>query len=825
MSDPVEEASWQLAALVEASDDAIIATDAQGIITAWNAGATHLYGHTSDEAIGRPIALIFPPDTSHEEAELLRRALQGERVRELETLRRHKDGRDLVVSVSISPVRTGTGAIHGTLRVARDVSGRLASERDARRLVAIIASSDDAIVSKDLQGIVTSWNRAAEHMFGYTAAEMVGQSIRAIIPEDRQTEEDNVLASIRRGEKVDHFDTLRRRKDGSLIPISLTVSPVFSEDGTVIGASKIARDISERRQADAERERLLALAQQSARVTQTLNQVGAVVSSTLDRHTIVQAVTDAATAATRAEFGAFFYNVIDPKTGESYQLYTLSGAPKESFDKFPNPRATALFGPTFRGEGIIRIDDVLTDPRYGLSPPYHGLPPGHLPVRSYLAVPVRVRSGEVAGGLFFGHPQPGIFTAEDERLASGIAAWASVALENARLYGEIQESSRLKDEFLATLSHELRTPLNALLGYARMIRSGVIAADGQGRAVETIERNALSLSQIVEDILDVSRIITGKIRLNVQPVELSTVVRAAIEAMVPAADAKGITIEAVLDPRAAPISGDPERLQQVAWNLMTNAVKFTPSGGKVQVRLARVNSHVEIVVSDTGIGIRPDFLPHIFERFRQADAGTNRERGGLGLGLGIARQLVELHGGTIEASSDGEGQGSTFRIKLPLMIIHPQTQSGERVHPLTSQGRSSGPIPNLRGVRVLAVDDDRDALDMVREILEATGAYVAVADSASSALEILEVIKPDVLVLDLGMPRMDGFELLARIRRSQNATVRDIPAAALTAYARSEDRTKTLRSGFQIHLAKPIDPAELMAATAALAKRTGDDVH
>jgi CheY-like chemotaxis protein len=257
---------------------------------------------------------------------------------------------------------------------------------------------------------------------------------------------------------------------------------------------------------------------------------------------------------------------------------------------------------------------------------------------------------------------------------------------------------------------------------------------------------------------------------------------------------------------------------------MTNAVKFTPSGGRVQVRLARVNSHVEIVVSDTGIGIRPDFLPHIFERFRQADAGTNRERGGLGLGLGIARQLVELHGGTIEASSAGEGQGSTFRIKLPLMIVHPQAQPGERVHPLTSQGRAAGPIPNLRGIRVLAVDDDRDALDLVRAILEATGAYVAVADSALSALEIVEVIKPDVLVLDLGMPRMDGFELLARIRRSEDATLRDIPAAALTAYARSEDRTRTLRSGFQMHLAKPIDPAELMAATAALAKRTGD-VH
>jgi signal transduction histidine kinase len=251
----------------------------------------------------------------------------------------------------------------------------------------------------------------------------------------------------------------------------------------------------------------------------------------------------------------------------------------------------------------------------------------------------------------------------------------ALAQENVRitevLNREVQEASRLKDEFLANLSHELRTPLNALLGYARMIRSGAIAAEGHGRALETIERNAVSLSQIVEDILDVSRIISGKIRLDVQPVDLPLVVRNALDAMMPAADAKGIAIDAVLDPRAAPISGDPNRLQQVAWNLITNAVKFTPRGGKVQVRVARVNGHAEIVVSDTGIGIRPDFLPHIFERFRQADAGTNRERSGLGLGLAIARQLVELHGGTIDATSAGEGQGTTFRVTLPLLMARP----------------------------------------------------------------------------------------------------------------------------------------------------------
>ena len=667
--------------------------------------------------------------------------------------------------------------------------------------------------------MVTSWNRAAERMFGYTAAEMIGQSIHTIIPDDRRAEEDDVLTHIRHGELVDHFETLRRRKDGTLIPISLTISPIRDERGVVIGASKIARDITERRQAEQERGRLLSLAQEHASITEKLNQVGSLVASALDTESVLQAVTDAATDVTNAEFGAFFSRDRESHGRDRYQLRALSGASIEGFSKLPYPSATALLGPTFRGESLIRVDDVTRDPRYGVTPPFHGMPEGHLPVRSYLATPVRARSGEVLGALLFGHSQPGVFTPQHERLIVGIAAWASLGLENARLYVGVQEASRLKDEFLATLSHELRTPLNAILGYARMIKAGLVTGEKQTRAIETIERNATSLTQIVEDVLDVSRIISGKVRLNVQPVDLPQVVREALEAVMPAANAKGVRVETIIDPRAAPVAGDPERLQQVIWNLVANAVKFTGRGGKVQVRLERVNSRVDVIVSDTGIGISPEFLPYVFERFRQADSGTTRERGGLGLGLAIARHFVEMHGGTIHASSGGTDQGSTFRIQLPLMIVHPDLTTETRVHPQAEGPGGHISIPLLTGVHVLAVDDDRDSLRMVREILEAAGAHVSTADSALEAIDILQQRHPDVLVADLGLPQIDGFELVNRIRQDPDRHVCEVPAAALTAYARSEDRARALRSGFQIHLAKPIDPGELMAAIATLVRR------
>ncbi|MDF3068019.1 MAG: two-component hybrid sensor and regulator [Polyangiaceae bacterium] len=723
--------------------------------------------------------------------------------------------RELDLAASCSPILSESGGVSGVLCVFVEQAQSASSASRARAyLAAIVDSAEDAIIAKDLDGTIQACNAAGERLFGYTAGELIGRSVRMLIPPERQSEEDEFVARLRGGERIEHFETVRVAKDGRHIDLALTISPVLDENGAIIGASKIARDITAQKKAEAER---LRLAQENAAITETLNDVGALVASDLDRSKVVQAVTDRATELTGAEFGAFFYNVVDA-SGESYTLYTISGVPREAFSKFPMPRNTQVFAPTFDGTGVMRSADITREPQYGHNAPHHGMPRGHLPVRSYLAVPVKGRGGDVIGGLFFGHSEVDQFQAHHERIVVGIAAWAAVALENSRLYASVQDASRLKDDFLATLSHELRTPLNAVLGYVRMLQSGLLPPEKQQRAVDTIARNATSLTKIIEDVLDISRIVSGKLRLNVQVVDLPLVVGNAVEVVTPTAEAKGVRVESVVDPAAGPIAGDPERLQQIFWNLLSNAVKFTPRGGKLQVRLERVNSHIELTVTDTGVGIAAEFLPHIFERFRQADGSTTRERGGLGLGLSIAKQLTELHGGTIEATSAGSGKGASFCVKLPLMVVQP-SRDLERVHPTASSSPASFVGISLQGVHVLVVDDEPDALSLIGEVLESVGARATGAASAEQALSALDVEVPDVVVSDLGMPRVDGFQLIERIRQHPNERIRNLPVAALTAYARSEDRVKALRAGFQIHLAKPIDPSELVTTVAALAKR------
>jgi PAS domain S-box-containing protein len=711
----------------------------------------------------------------------------------------------------------------------------LTDELDRLRahLAAIVASSEDAIVGKTLEGIVTSWNSAAEHLFGFTAEEMIGSSILKVIPPERHYEEGDILARLSRGERIERYETVRVHKSGQPIDISLTISPIRDAAGTIVGAAKIAHDITARRAMEHSlREEALAL--------ETLNRVGAAVASQLDLERIVQIVTDAATQLTGAEFGAFFYNVVKD-ANESYWLYTLSGASREQFAQFPMPRNTAMFGPTFRGEGVVRSGDIRKDPRYGHNAPHKGMPAGHLPVCSYLAVPVMTHTGEVIGGLFLGHKLPDVFTERSERLALGIASQASIAMTNARLFQELHERdaererllgaersarseaerlSHLKDEFLATLSHELRTPLNSIQGWATVLRQKSVTPEDLARGLETIDRNVRVQTQIVSDLLDMSRIISGKIHLEVQTLQIQEVVRNAIESVRQAAEAKRIRLRSMLDSGIGAVRGDPNRLQQILWNLLTNAIKFTPNGGRVQVVLERVNSHLEIVVEDTGIGISAEFLPYVFDRFRQADSSTTRRYGGLGLGLSIVKNLVELQGGSVRVKSPGENQGSTFIVALPIPHVSQEALATSPGAQPASDPLDSVELPSLRGANILVVDDEADGRAIIARILEGEGASVVTVGAASQALEAMRATRFDIVLSDIGMPEMDGYQFMRQARSLDAQRPSPIPAIAITAYARPEDRQRSLLAGFNLHLAKPVEASELVASVAGLLNLT-----
>jgi PAS domain S-box-containing protein len=530
----------------------------------------------------------------------------------------------------------------------REIQGGLerASEHLGSHLAAIVESSDDAIISKTLGGIILSWNKAAERIFGYQAEEVIGKSIAVLIPPEMEDEEARILESLKTGERLNHYETVRLAKDGRRIDVALTVSPIKAKDGTIIGVSKIARDISDRRRAEQEREALLEREQAARR--------------------------------------------------------------------------------------------------------------------------------------------------------------------------EAEEANRFKDEFLATMSHELRTPLTSIAGWATLLQRGGLDNQTAERGISSIVRNAKAQGQLIDDLLDVSRIISGRLRLDVQPVDLSAILHSAADAVRPAADAKSIRLQTVLDPKAGPIAGDPGRIQQIAWNLLSNAVKFTPKGGSVQLRLERVNSHVEITVSDTGIGIDPEAIPHIFERFWQSERGTTRSRGGLGLGLAIVRHLAELHGGSAHVYSDGADHGATFTIKLPVLIVRDDQrfplEAGGRRHPTTDSGLPIQYQPVLGNVHVLVVEDESDSRDLIATVLAAHKARVTAVGSAREALERIEELMPDVIVSDIEMPENDGYWLIRQIRSADGDAGKKIPAIALSAHARTEDRIRALSAGFQMHLAKPFDPIELVSA-------------
>ena len=580
---------------------------------------------------------------------------------------------------------------------------------------------------------------------------------------------------------------------------------------------------------------------EESNVLELLNSTGSALARQRDLRSLLQTVSDAATGISGARFGAFVYHATD-SAGEPFTLHALSGAAGDAFARLGQGGAGAS-APILRSEGVVRCDDIAADERCRDAAtdaaPDFALPPGHPPLRSYLAVPVVARSGEVLGRLMFGHPEAAIFSERTERIVGGIAAQAAVAIDNTRLYeaaqraaeerkdlleserlarAEAERTSQMKDEFLATLSHELRTPLSAILGWAQVLRRGTRDAADLQRGLQTIERNARAQAQLIEDLLDMSRITSGKVLLDIQTLAPTVFIDAAIETVRPAADAKNIRLEKQYDAATGLIAGDPARLQQVIWNLLSNAIKFTPRDGLVRIALRPAGASVEIAVCDSGPGIAPEFITHVFERFRQGDASTTRQHGGLGLGLSIVKHLIEQHGGTVRVDSEVEQRGACFTVELPattpqLMAARPDRAPYSPPSPLTPDIE----LRDLSGMKVLVVDDEPDARDLIKRILSDCNASVTTAASARAALDAFRESPPDVLVSDLGMPGMDGFELLARVRAFGRDAGGDVPAVALTAFARSEDRLRALEAGFAAHISKPVEPSQLIATVAKMA--------
>jgi len=680
-----------------------------------------------------------------------------------------------------------------------DVSAQHRHEEAQILLAAVVESSDDAVITKSLDGIITSWNAGAERLFGFTADEIVGHSILRIVPPERSADVSHILAAIGRGERVEHFESERIRKDGTMLNVSLSVSPIRSRDGTITGASKIARDITEQKRAERERRDML-------RELTTLYSVGQAVAAELDRDRVLQTITDAATDLAGAQFGAFFYNVIDD-TGGHYLLYTLSGAPREAFERFGSPRNTAVFAPTFAGEAPVRVADIRQDPRYGHNAPHRGTPLGHLPVVSYLAVPVTSRTGHVYGGLFLGHAQPGVFTAEAERIVVALSAQAAIALENAALYKSEQQAraaaeqaSRDKDHFLAMLGHELRNPLSAV---RNALTASQLDPSRAARAQAIARHAAEQLTRLVDDLLDVTRVTQGRLTLRKEALSLGDVVQRSVDALRPLFDERGVAVSLTRPNPDRVIEGDATRIEQIVGNLLTNAAKYTEAGGRVTIGVEPDDDGALVRVADTGIGIAADLLPRIFDVFVQGDQTLDRSRGGLGIGLTLVKRLVELHGGSVEAHSAGPGRGAEFVVRLP------------RGTPSAAPPAALGAPPAVRaGTRVLIVEDNPDAAESLMMLLEMLGLRVQVAHEGQTALQTAQAFVPEVMLVDIGLPGMSGYELAAQLRRDPQ--LRHVLLVAVTGYGQDEDRQRALAAGFDLHLVKPIEIDKVRSLLASL---------
>jgi PAS domain S-box-containing protein len=727
--------------------------------------------------------------------------------------------------LNLISIVTRTAAIAIERKQAEEALRR--SEQRYRQLIHALPA---AIYACDAEGRVTLYNEAAVDLWGRVPE--IGKDLWCgswkIYETDGSPlplEECPMAQAIQNGAPIVGREIVIERPDGTRRYVLPYPDPIRDSSGAVIGAVNMLVDLTERKQMEQEREQLLAREQAARaeaerrwRESQLLAAATRQFSSSLQLQDLLPTICRTAREIADADGAAFILR--DGKQVHYAEEDAIE--PLWKGQRFPITRCVSGWAILEQKPAII--EDIYADPRVPIESYESRF------VKSLVMMPVRSRNPLGAIGVYWAQKRKA--GDREVELLEALADAAHIALINTQLYEQTksareqaEEANRLKDEFLATVSHELRTPLNAMLGWTRMLRMGTLDETTCERALETIERNAKSQAQLIEDLLDVSRIISGKMRLDVQPVELASVIRSAIDSVRPAADAKSIRLNAALDPRAGPVLGDPTRIQQIVWNLLSNAIKFTPGDGKVQVRLERVNSHIEITVSDTGIGIKPDFLPCVFDRFRQADSTLTRRQPGLGLGLAIVRHLVELHGGSIHPYSAGEGQGATFTVKLPLMLVRDAdrfpAEARERKHPAAWPDLPFECPPALDGLRVLVVDDEPDARQLLATILRRCNADVITAASVADALGALERLEIDIVVSDIEMPGEDGYSFMRKVREREARQNVRIAAAALTAHAGVADRMRALSAGYDIHVPKPVEPAELVAVIASLASRIG----
>jgi PAS domain S-box-containing protein len=711
------------------------------------------------------------------------------------------------ISVISEKKRRAAARAEDALRQAEERTAELS--RSQARFQRIVETAQEGIWHIDAEGRTVYANQHLADMLGYRAEELIGGSAFDLVPEDELARAREAWTR-RRSAAAERVEFRFRHRDGHVVWLRASATPLL-EDGQFAGAFAMLTDVTEaRRNEEALRAAEARKATQLA-VTEVLAQV-------TDLDTGIRRILEASCRGLEWCCGALW--LVD-REANALRCTEFWADPERPAGDFATATRRTLLSPGVGVPGRVWtsvegawISDLAQDnnfPRKAAA-----LAAG---LHSAFAFPVTF-GRECLGVLEFFSPVRREADLELLRSFLGVGSQVGQFLERMRIEHERQSlleseqaarrdaeaANRAKDEFLATLSHELRTPLNAIVGWSHLLRTGQLDEAQRVRAIEVIDRNAKAQSQIVADVLDVSRIVMGKLRLDVQPLELEGVIAEALETLRPAAAAKEIQIESVLSPGAR-VSGDPDRLQQVVWNLVANAIKFTPNGGRIRVALRDVTGHVETIVEDTGAGIRPDFLPHVFERFRQSDSSSTRAHGGLGLGLALVRHIVELHGGTVAADSRGEGQGATFTVRLPVLMADTREAAAEGARSI-----------DLRGLQVLVVDDDRETRELVATALRGVGAQVRTAENTVDALADVGRHPPSVIVSDLEMPGEDGYQLIRRLRALSPEHGGTIPAAALTAHARPEEVRRALEAGFQRHLPKPAAPDEIARAVAALAR-------